>query len=167
MASTSSDQADQDPREERLYTQTFWSPSMATERRMLTKTLFLPLLYTALLMWACLSLFWGSLTTNNNLSKLTAVLVNLEAPDGMLGNAVEVAISNATNSLDWRIENDGIPDLAERLVLNEDVWAAVEGMNSLSLANILSTDLTASSLSERHLLPNQRSHIRRSHLQPI
>jgi hypothetical protein len=113
---------------EQLYSRTFWSGAMAAERRTLLQSLFLPLLYTSLLMWACLSLFWGSLTTNNHLTKLKATVVNREGESGVLGPAIVAAISNAHNSLDWQIVDGGHPDLAKRLVLNEDVWATVESV---------------------------------------
>jgi hypothetical protein len=117
--------------EEQLYSQTFWSGGMAAERRIMLQSLFLPLLYTSLLMWACLSLFWGSLTTNNDLGKLKATVINLESDSGVLGPAVIAAISNAHNSLDWHIENGGQAGLARSLVLSEDVWATVESVAPL------------------------------------
>ena len=113
---------------EQLYSRTFWSEAMAAERRILLQGLFLPLLYTSLLMWACLSLFWGSLTTNNHLAKLKATVVNREGESGVLSPAIVAAISNAHDSLDWHIADGGHPDLAKTLVLNEDVWATVESV---------------------------------------
>ena len=113
---------------EQLYSRTFWSGAMAAERRILLQSLFLPLLYTSLLMWACLSLFWGSLTTNNDPAKLKVTVINRESENGVLGPAIVAAISNAHNSLNWHIVDGGHPDLAKRLVLNEDVWATVESM---------------------------------------
>ena len=86
---------------QQLYSQRFWSAAMATERKTLLQSLFLPLLYTSLLMWACLSLFWGSLTTSNHLSKLKATVVDREGESGVLGPAIVAAVSNAYNSLDW------------------------------------------------------------------
>ncbi|KAK4555587.1 hypothetical protein LTR86_007340 [Recurvomyces mirabilis] len=109
-----------------LYTAHFWSRAMAKERRMMIHSLFLPLLYTALLMWACLGLFWGSLITNNHLGRLNALVVNLESDQEGLGTAVIDAVTNAQNSLDWKIYEKGRPGLARHMVLNEDVWAAVE-----------------------------------------
>jgi hypothetical protein len=111
---------------EQLYSQKFWSPAMTAERRSLLQTLFLPLLYTSLLMWACLSLFWGSLTTNSHLSKLKATIINREGENGVLGPAIIAAVSNAHDSLDWQVVSAGQPDLAKGLILNEDVWATVE-----------------------------------------
>ena len=120
-----------------LYSQRFWSGAMAAERKTLLQSLFLPLLYTSLLMWACLSLFWGSLTTNNHLAKLKATVINREGETGLLGPAIVAAISNAHDSLDWHIVDGGPPDLAKRLVLNEDVWATVESVTPMPSSCVL------------------------------
>ena len=112
-----------------LYSQTFWSVSMASDRKKLLQTLFLPLLYTSILMWACLSLYWGSLLTNDKLDKLEVLVVNEEDQSGLLGPAIvaETASQIGQESLRWIIGNSSAPQYAEDLVRQETVWAAVEG----------------------------------------
>lgn len=108
-----------------LYSQTFWSVSMASDRKKLLQILSLPLLYTSILMWACLSLYWGSLLTSDQLDKLDVLLVNREDHSGLLGPAIvaEIVQQTGQNSLRWTIANSSVEDL----VRQETVWAAVEG----------------------------------------
>lgn len=116
-----------------LYTHKFWSTDMAIERQKLVQTLLLPLLYTSLLMWACLSLFWGSLLTANDLGRLPVALVNPDNANGFLGDAVIAGLPGAAspNALAWKVYSSTSLGEAERLVLTESVWAAVESKSAV------------------------------------
>lgn len=115
-----------------LYRHSFWSTPMRQSRRLLLQTLFLPLLYTSLLMWACLCLFWGSLYTNNELGKLDVTLVNLDGSGGFLGETIEAGIKAALdagpNQLRWHFISEAVAEIAPQLVLEENTWAALESI---------------------------------------
>lgn len=119
--------------EAELYSQMFWSVGMAPQRKMLLQTLLLPLLYTSILMWGCLSLYWGSLLTNNKLDKLDVLVVNREDNSGILGPAIVAGTASQAgpNSLHWIVGNAMTPRYAEELVRQEAVWAAVEGKGTV------------------------------------
>ncbi|KAI9838447.1 MAG: hypothetical protein M1838_004598 [Thelocarpon superellum] len=112
-----------------LYRHSFFSEEMRESRKQLTATLILPLVYTSLLMWACLSLYWASLLPSNNLNKLTVVAVDLD--HGFLGaqvmQGIQGAASPSPDHLNWII-GDGITSSAdsESVVLDEQAWAVVQ-----------------------------------------
>jgi len=64
---------------------------------MLTGALLPLVFYTTLLMWACLSLYWGSLVPNNDVTKISVFFVNLDA-GGSLGSQIATGIQAAINS---------------------------------------------------------------------
>ena len=82
-------------------------------------------------MWICLSLFWGSLLENNNLSKLKVEFVNLDK-GGFVGDTlfqeVQAAAAKQTNRFQWNFDSSSQSDADSRqLVLDEAVWAVLQG----------------------------------------
>ncbi len=112
-----------------LYTHSLWGPGFASSRRLLLLVLIQPLVYTSLLMLAVLSLYFGSLGTNNNLPKLTVYAIDLDG--GFLGSQVIAGVQMAvklSNALDWRFDpNITSSTMSESLVLEERAWAVVQG----------------------------------------
>ena len=114
-----------------LYQHSFWHKDMAVHRKSLIGTLILPLIYTSISMWICLSLFWGSLLENNNLSKLKVEFVNLDK-GGFVGDTlfqeVQAAVAKQTNHFQWNFDSSSQSDADSRqLVLDEAVWAVLQG----------------------------------------
>ena len=123
--------AEKEPQAETpLYGHSFFDKELRGSRKLLVQTLFLPLLYTSLLMWACLSMYWGSLLPNNNLTKLTVAVVDLDG--GFLGQQVIQGIqasNHATsNHLNWLFGDNIKTDADSRYaVLDEQTWAVLQG----------------------------------------
>jgi hypothetical protein len=97
---------------------------------MLLDAVLLPLIYTTVLMWICLSLFWGSLFDNNNLRKIGVTAVNLD--DGFVGSslicALKSEIARSGKQLDWNFDNMVTSDFESRqLVIEEKSWAVLQG----------------------------------------
>ena len=118
------------PEPQELYGRSLFDPELRTSRKLLISTLLLPIVYTSLLMWACLSLYWGS-TTYTSLQKLSVHAIDLDG--GTFGHQMIAGLKNsAQNSrdgLDWQFDvDDGSVGAAQNLVLDETVWAAVESM---------------------------------------
>src|SRR4051794_36065168 len=61
-----------------LYRHKFFSSQGAAARKALIPGLVLPLVYNAILLWACISLFFGSLVQNNDVSKISVSAINLD-----------------------------------------------------------------------------------------
>lgn len=113
-----------------LYSLSFWDSEFRETRKVLGKTLALPLLYTSLLMWACLSLYWGSLLSNNSLGKLQVYAVDLD--DGFLGkqiiSGIQEAIATTPNHLNWRFDTSITSDALSRgLLTDQRAWGVVQG----------------------------------------
>ena len=66
-----------DPEPQQLYGRSLFDAELRTSRKLLISTLLLPIVYTSLLMWACLSLYWGS-TTYTSLQKLSVHAIDLD-----------------------------------------------------------------------------------------
>lgn len=110
-----------------LYQYAFWDKEVAPKRKLLTSLLLLPLLYTTLLMWLCLSIFWGSLVDSNNVGKIKVLVANLDAGN-FLGDQIAAGIQNDiatdTNHLDWQIDRSlqSATD-CQNAVRDEQAWA--------------------------------------------
>lgn len=121
-----------------LYSQSFFSKEMRTGRRLLFPTFVLPLLYTSLLMWACLSIYWGSLIPGDNITKLTVMAVDLDR--GFLGDKIVQGIhahmKQTPNHLNW-VFNDLIKsdDHSKALLLDERAWAVLQGLISANYSS--------------------------------
>jgi hypothetical protein len=61
----------------KLYNRFIFDKELHGSPKLLVKTLVLPVVYTSLLMWGCLSLYWGS-TVNSNLNKLSVYAIDLD-----------------------------------------------------------------------------------------
>lgn len=106
----------------------FWDRRMRADRQKLMPVLILPLTSLTLLMWACLSLYWGSLLTNNIVTKTRVDIVNLDTGD--LGTQIVTGIQTAklaaSNQLDWRFNDASLSvEDCKELVLSESTWAVV------------------------------------------
>ncbi len=115
-----------------LYSQSFFSKEMRASRQLLFPTLALPLLYTSLLMWACLSIYWGSLIPNDNVTKLTVMAVDLDG--GFLGDqifqGIHAHIKQTPNHLNWVFGDLVRSDARSKsLLLDEQVWAVLQGLD--------------------------------------
>ena len=113
-----------------LYTHTFFSPEAAAARKALIPSYIVPLIYNAILLWACVALFFGSLLKNNDLSRITVTGVNLD--DGPFGagliNGIKGSLSAPGSHLRWdfpSITGDG--DASSRdTILQERSWAVLQ-----------------------------------------
>lgn len=122
--------------ETQLYDRSLFDKELRDSRKLLLKILVLPLTYTTLLMWACLSLYWGS-TTSDSLHKLTTYAVNMD--DGAFGQqmikGVETSLKMSGNSLGWRFDDTIHLDASSRkLVTDEQAWAVVQSPSPLLLS---------------------------------
>ena len=117
---------------EPLYNLSFFQKEFGPIRKELIGTLVIPLIYTSLLMWGCLSLYYGSLISSNNLSKLTVYVVDLDG--GSLGQQVVTGIrksqASSSEGLKWIFDNAiNSTELTQDLVLSESAWAALESQS--------------------------------------
>jgi hypothetical protein len=87
-----------------LYRYGFWDKEMRPHRRSLIEVLFVPLFLTTLLMWVCLSIYWGSLVPSSSSDPLTVTVTNLDVR-GEFGAGVVAAIHVASqakgNTVKW------------------------------------------------------------------
>ena len=120
-----------------LYRYGFWDKEMRLHRRSLLEVLFVPLFLTTLLMWACLSIYWGSLLPSSSSPPLTVTVTNLDV-GGEFGAGVVAAIQVANqakgNTIKWLFDskvesvNDG-----RALIVEEKTWGVVLSMSPLFL----------------------------------
>ena len=114
--------------DENLYNLSFFQKDFVKYRKQLIGLLLLPLIYTSLLMWGCVSLYFGSLISNNNLSKLTVYAVDLDG--GFLGEQIlaGVKMSQMTpGGLNWQFDTAiNETSLSQEVVLNERAWAVLQ-----------------------------------------
>lgn len=155
------------PEPQQLYGRSLFDPELRTSRKLLISTLLLPILYTSILMWACLSLYWGS-TTYTSLQKLTIHAIDLDG--GIFGHqmiaGLKKSAQNSREGLDWRFDVDvGSAGEAQRLVLDETVWAAVESM--LRTQHLRASPLTLYSRSIYHVLSRNSIALRSLYLQSL
>lgn len=152
-----------------LYQHAFWDKEVAPKRKLLTSLLLLPLLYTTLLMWLCLSIYWGSLVDSNNVGKIKVLIANLDTGN-FLGDQIAAGIQNdiATdaNHLDWQIDSS-LQSAADcqNAVRDEQAWAILFSISLPSPPQDLTTNKPPSSI-QRLVLPNQRPQIRHGIVQP-
>lgn len=114
--------------EKTLYNRSIFDPELRGSQKLLLKTLVLPVVYTSLLMWGCLSLYWGS-TVSSNLNKLTVYAIDLDGGDfgRQMLQGINASITNLPHDLGWRFDNTIVSDaMAKHLVLNEQAWAVVQ-----------------------------------------
>ena len=154
-----------------LYQHAFWDKEVAPKRKLLISLLLLPLLYTTLLMWLCLSIYWGSLVDSNNVGKIKVLVANLDTGN-FLGDQIAAGIQNDiatnTNHLDWEIDSS-LQSAADcqNAISDEQAWAILFSTVPTSLFPIARPphSQTPSSL-PRLVLPNQRPPLRLRILQP-
>lgn len=129
------------PSPQPLYTHKFFSPEGANARKTLVPIVVLPLIYNALLLWACLGLFFGSLLKSNDITRIRVTAVNLD--DGTFGESVVQGIQQSLSlpgpSLKWSIAEPGAivgdGDAWSRyLVEDEQTWAVLQVSANASAA---------------------------------
>jgi hypothetical protein len=131
-----------------LYRHTFFSSQGAATRKALIPGLVLPLVYNAILLWACISLFFGSLVQNNDVSKISVSVINLD--DGLFGEGMMSGIREVLDSpgrhLQWSFSHEKTDPVtsdtwSRNLVLDEAVWAVLQinANASLNLQQALAT----------------------------
>jgi hypothetical protein len=114
--------------EKRLYNRSLFDPELHGSRKLLIKTLVLPVLYTSLLMWGCLSLYFGS-TVDSNLNKLSVYAIDLDGGEfgQQMLQGINASIKTTVHSLGWHFDNTVTSDsMSRHLVLNEQAWAVVQ-----------------------------------------
>jgi hypothetical protein len=116
--------------QQQLYGHSLFSTALRSSRKLLLRSLVLPIMYTSLLMWACLSLYWGS-TTYTSLRKLSVYAINLD--DGSFGRQMITDIKSAASEdpagLGWQFESAvKSATMSQELVLDEKAWAVVQSM---------------------------------------
>jgi hypothetical protein len=85
-----------------------------------------------LVLWACLSLYWGS-TLTTDFRRITVYAINLD--DGSFGpqiiSGIQAASDSGSSTLGWRFDATNLSDQASKdLVLNEDAWAVLQSKHS-------------------------------------
>ncbi len=125
-----------------LYNRSFFDRELRASRKLLLKIYCLPLLYTAILMWTCLSLYWGS-TVSSSVNGITVYAVNLD--DGRFGQqmlgGIQAQLATNPNNLGWIFDPTINSDAASReLVINEDAWAVVQGAYFINFCDMFSSD---------------------------
>lgn len=148
-----------------LYDLSFFDPRFSDYRKQLIGLLFYPLVYISLLMWGCLSLYYGSLYWNNNLSKTSVFAVDLDG--GLLGQQIIAGIkasqANTPAGLHWRFDaaiNETA--LSRETVLDEQAWAVLESKATISSChsfNAFGGNVNIRSLPECLCEPRPRSRI--------
>lgn len=113
-----------------LYNRSFFERELHTSRKLLFHSHILPILYTSLLMWICLNLYWGS-AVSSNLSKLSVYAINLDS--GVFGEQmlqeIKAPFQDRVNSLGWHFDDSVLSNASSRdLIVDERTWAAVQGV---------------------------------------
>lgn len=114
-----------------LYRHTFFSTESAVARKVLVPSLILPLIYNANLLWTCLSLFFGSLLKNGDVSRISIAALNLD--DGRFGEAlikgIERSFEGVGSHLRWIFDDRSTghgDDWSRDLFLAEKTWAVLQ-----------------------------------------
>lgn len=111
-----------------LYTVSFFSEGFRESRKRLIGVLLLPLIYTSLVFLACLSLYYGSLVSSHDLTRLTVYVVDLD--NGFLGQRVVDGIKNLnpySSAPNWQYDTSiTSPEMSYHLILNEKAWAVLQ-----------------------------------------
>lgn len=114
-----------------LYKFSFFDPEFRPQRRKLLYILSVPLFFTLVLMWAGVSLFFGSLPASPILNRLDVYVIDLD--HGFLGtqiiNGIIASFQAQPNGLQWSFDAAiTSPADAQALVLDERAWAVVQGI---------------------------------------
>jgi hypothetical protein len=114
-----------------LYQHTFFSREAIAARKALIPALILPIFYNALLLWACLSLFFGSLLGSSDISHIRVAAINLD--DGFFGTALIDGIKGRLDTpgpqLQWNFADKNMGNeiaWSRNMVLEEKAWAVLE-----------------------------------------
>ena len=131
-----------------LYRYGFWDKEMRAHRRSLLEVLIVPLFLTKLLMWACLSIYWGSLVPSSSSPPLTVTVTNLDV-EGAFGAGVVAGIQLANhakgNTIKWLFDGnvESVND-SRALIIQEKTWGAVLSMSPfISWPRLLNSFLVA------------------------
>jgi hypothetical protein len=120
-----------------LYRYDFWDKEMRPHRRSLIAVLFVPLFLTTLLMWVCLSIYWGSLVPSSSSKPLTVTVTNLDFGGGFGAGvvaAIQIANQAKGNTIKWLFDSniESVND-SRGLIVEEKTWGAVLSMSPLFL----------------------------------
>ena len=117
-----------------LYELSFLDPEFRPQRKKILYILSVPLLFTFILMWVDVSLFFGSLPASPILNRLDVYLVDLD--HGFLGaqivNGISTAAEAQPNGLRWNFDAASLSSAdAKGVVLDERAWAVVQGIRPI------------------------------------
>ncbi|KAF1841397.1 uncharacterized protein K460DRAFT_166555 [Cucurbitaria berberidis CBS 394.84] len=114
-----------------LYRHTFFSTEGTGARKSLVPAIILPIFYNSILLWACLSLFFGSLLKASDISRISVTAVNLD--DGSFGqglvNGIRESLERPGPSLDWYFDEKSIEHgdaWSRNMILEENTWAVLQ-----------------------------------------
>jgi len=114
-----------------LYKFSFFDPEFRPQRRKILYILTVPLFFTLVLMWAGVSIFFGSLPASPILNRLDVYVIDLD--HGFLGtqivNGINASFQAQPNGLRWSFDATiTSPADAQAVVLDERAWAVVQGI---------------------------------------
>ncbi|KAF2118072.1 hypothetical protein BDV96DRAFT_680016 [Lophiotrema nucula] len=118
------------PQSEPLYAHGFFSKHGRAARKALIPGLLFPLIYNAILLWACCALVFGSLLKSNELGKIKVAAVDLDG--GFVGagviDGIKRSLEGGGRGLRWSfVDGGGVGgEMGGGLVLGEKVWAVLE-----------------------------------------
>jgi hypothetical protein len=114
-----------------LYHYTFFAKEAAAARKTLVPGLILPVFYNVLLLWVCLSLYFGSLLKSNDISRIHVAAININ--DGPFGAALIAAIKYSPDGQGLHLKGTfadpstvNAQTWSKSMVLEEHVWAVLE-----------------------------------------
>ncbi|CAO2657708.1 Nn.00g038340.m01.CDS01 [Neocucurbitaria sp. VM-36] len=114
-----------------LYRHAFFSKEGTIARKALVPTLILPIIYNAVLLWACLSLFFGSLIKNNDVSRISVTAINLD--NGSFGerfiDGIKESLGGPDPTLNWIFPEKSVEHgdaWSRSMILEEKTWAVLQ-----------------------------------------
>jgi hypothetical protein len=113
-----------------LYKFSFFDPEFRPQRKKILYILSVPLFLTLVLMWAGVSIFFGSLPASPILNRLDVYVIDLD--HGFLGmqiiNGINASFHAQPNGLRWSFDAAIVSSAdAQAVVVDEHAWAVVQG----------------------------------------
>lgn len=123
--------AHNDDRCQYLYKFSFCDPEFRPQWKTILYILCAPLLFTLVVMWVDVSLFFGSLPASPILNRLDVYVTDLD--HGFLGtqiiNGIKASTNAQRNGLRWNFDTEILSSAAaQAVVLDERAWAVVQGI---------------------------------------
>jgi hypothetical protein len=114
-----------------LYKFSFFDPEFRPQRKKILYILSVPLFLTLVLMWASVSIFFGSLPVSPILNRLDVFVIDLD--QGFLGmqiiNGINASFHAQSNGLRWSFDAAIVSSAdAQAMILDEHAWAVVQGI---------------------------------------